>query len=174
MADAQSLSFGGRHAEGKPGGRDEVVPGHLHGAVQPAAQALRAPVQRALQGLGGGRLGQRVSKDGVRVRHLNPARAKLLGAEESLKVFAWSSYPDYLKASAKRPRWLRVNRLLGEHRIAKDSAAGRAQFEAQMEQRRAAEDGRAYQAIRRGRCFGEKAFRKELLEQIADGWGSIT
>src|SRR2546426_833996 len=86
-------------------------------------------------------------------------RTKLLGAEESLKVFAWSSYPDYLKAPAKRPRWLRVTRLLGEHRIAKDSAAGRAQFEAQMEQRRAAEDGRAYQAIRRGWCFGEKAFR---------------
>jgi len=103
--------------------------------------------------------------------HLNPARAKLVGVEESLKVFAWSSYPDYLKAPAKRPRWLRVNRLLGEHRIAKDSAAGRAQFEAQMEQGRAAEYKRAYQAIRRGWCFGEKAFRKELLEQMAERVG---
>ena len=103
--------------------------------------------------------------------HLNPARAKLLGAEESLKVFRWSSYPDYLKAAAKRKGWLRVNRLLGEHRITKDSAVGRVQFEAQMEQRRAAEDGRAYQAIRRGWCFGEKAFRKELLEQMAERVG---
>src|SRR5437879_2104059 len=51
--------------------------------------------------------------------HLNPARAKLLGVQESLKAFAWSSYPDYLKAPAKRPDWLRVDRLLGEHRIAK-------------------------------------------------------
>ncbi len=58
--------------------------------------------------------------------HLNPSRAKLLGVEEPLKAFAWSSYPDYLKAPAKRPWWLRVNRLLGEHRIAKDSAFGRA------------------------------------------------
>ena len=103
--------------------------------------------------------------------HLNPARAKLLGAEQSLKVFPWSSYPDYLKAAAKRPGWLRVNRLLGEHRIAKDSAVGRAQFEDRMEQRRAAEDGRDYRAIRRGWCFGEKAFRKELLEQMAERVG---
>jgi len=44
----------------------------------------------------------------------------------AIQVFAWSSYPDYLKAPAKRPDWLRVNRLLGEHRIAKDSAVGRA------------------------------------------------
>ena len=66
---------------------------------------------------------------------------------------------------------LRVNRLLGEYRIGKDSAAGRAQFEAQMEQGPAAEDGRAYRAIRRGWCFGEKAFRKELLEQIAERAG---
>jgi len=103
--------------------------------------------------------------------HLNPSRAKLLGVEEPLKAFAWSSYPDYLKAPAKRPWWLRVNRLLGEHRIAKDSAFGRAQFESQMEQVRAAEDGRAYRPIRRGWYFGEKAFRKELLEQVAEGVG---
>jgi hypothetical protein len=100
--------------------------------------------------------------------HLNPARAKLLRAEEPLEAFAWSSYPDYLKAPAKRPGWLRVNRLLGEHRIAKDSAVGRDQFEAQMEQGRAAEDERDYQAIRRGWCVGEKAFQQELLEQVAE------
>ena len=103
--------------------------------------------------------------------HLNPARAKLLGVGESLKGFAWSSYPDYLKAPAKRPGWLRVNRLLGEHGIPKDSAVGRAQFEAQMEQGRTAEDSRAYRPIRRGWCFGEKAFRKELLEQVAQRVG---
>ena len=103
--------------------------------------------------------------------HLNPARAKLLGVEESLKVFRWSSYPDYLKAPGKRPDWLKVNRLLGEHRIAKDSAVGRAQLEVQMEQRRAAEDRQAYRAIRRGWCFGEEVFRKELLEQMAERVG---
>jgi len=103
--------------------------------------------------------------------HLNPARAKLLRVGESLKAFEWSSYPNYLKVPAKRPEWLRVNRLLGEHGIPKDSAVGRAQFEARMEQVRAAEDARGYRAIRRGWCFGEKAFRKELLEQVAERVG---
>jgi len=45
-----------------------VVPGRLHGAIQPATQALWTPVQRALQGPGGGRLGQRLPEDGVRLR----------------------------------------------------------------------------------------------------------
>jgi REP element-mobilizing transposase RayT len=103
--------------------------------------------------------------------HLNPSRAKLLGTNQPLKSFAWSSYLDYLKPPAKRPGWLQVNRLLGEYRIAKDTAAGRTQFEAQMEQRRAAEDLRVYQPIRRGWCFGEKAFRKGLLEQMAERVG---
>ena len=103
--------------------------------------------------------------------HLHPAREKLLRVGEPLKAFAWSSYPDYLKAPAKRPGWLRLNRLLGEHDIPKDSAVGRAQFEAKTEQGRAAEDSRAYRSIRRGWCFREKAFRKELLEQVAERVG---
>jgi hypothetical protein len=40
-----------------------------------------------------------------------------------------------------------------------------------MEQGRAAEDGRAYRPIRRGWCFGEKAFRKELLQQVTERVG---
>ena len=99
--------------------------------------------------------------------HLNPARAKLLRTEEPLRMFEWSTYPEYLKAPGQRPGWLRVDRLLGEHGIVQDLAAGRRQWEAQMEGRRAAEDRRAYAAIRRGWCFGEKAFRQELLEQMA-------
>src|ERR1043165_7685863 len=35
--DAQSLSFGGGNAEGQPGGRDEVVSGHVHGAPESGA-----------------------------------------------------------------------------------------------------------------------------------------
>jgi putative transposase len=106
--------------------------------------------------------------------HLNPVRAKLLRAEEPLKAFAWSSYPDYLKAPAKRPGWLRVNRLLGEHRIAKDSAVGRAQFEAQMEQGRAAENERDYQAIRRAGVLERRRFGRSCLSRWPNEWGSIT
>ncbi len=35
--------------------------------------------------------------------HLNPARAKLVAAEQALKDFAWSSWPAYLLAPSKRP-----------------------------------------------------------------------
>ena len=87
----------------------------------------------------------------------------------AIQVFAWSSYPDYVKAPAKRSDWLRVNRLLIEHRIAKDSAVGRARFEAQMEQGRAAEDRRAYHSIRRGWCFGRTRFGRSCLCRWPNG-----
>ena len=64
--------------------------------------------------------------------HLNPTRARLLQAQDALRAFVWSSYPHYLRAPSKRPDWLRVNRVLGEHGIPKDSVAGRRQFEARM------------------------------------------
>ena len=57
--------------------------------------------------------------------HLNPARAKLVSADQPLKSFAWSSWPAYLLAPSQRPAWRRVDRLLGECGIPKDSPAGR-------------------------------------------------
>src|SRR6266853_4762428 len=60
--------------------------------------------------------------------HLNPARAKLLSREQSLRDFRWSSYPLYLSAPSKRPTWLQAGRLLGEWRIPKDSPSGREFF----------------------------------------------
>jgi putative transposase len=47
--------------------------------------------------------------------HLNPVRAKLLGADNRLLEYPWSSFGWYLAAKAHRPEWLRVDRLLGEH-----------------------------------------------------------
>src|SRR5882724_2853353 len=47
--------------------------------------------------------------------HLNPARAKLVGAEQKLSAYRWCSYGEYLKAKSGRQPWLRVDRLLGEH-----------------------------------------------------------
>ncbi len=99
--------------------------------------------------------------------HLNPSRANLLRAHEPLRVFVWSSYPYYLKAPSRRPAWLRVERLLGEHGIRKDSVAGRRQFEERMEHASAVEDEVLYGKIRRGWCYGDNAFRQELLEQMA-------
>ena len=71
--------------------------------------------------------------------HLNPARAKLVAADAPLKSFAWSSWPVNLLAPSKRPAWLRVDRLLGEWGILKDSPAGRQRLEQALEERRGTE-----------------------------------
>jgi putative transposase len=97
--------------------------------------------------------------------HLNPARAKLLRPEQSLSDYVWSSWPGYLQPPEERPLWLRVDRLLGEYGVPQDSVAGRAELANDLERRRAAEDGEAYQGIRRGWCLGNENFRKELLAQ---------
>ncbi len=55
-----------------------------------------------------------------------------------------------LQTAARRPPWLRVDRLLGEHGIRKDHAVDRLEFEQRMEGRRHEPDERAWQAIRRG------------------------
>ena len=99
--------------------------------------------------------------------HLNPARAKLLRPEQPLREYPWSSWLEYLTAPDKRPEWLRADRLLGEYRIPRDSAAGRRRLEEALESRRAEEDGEVYQPIRRGWFFGEKALKEELLEQVS-------
>jgi REP element-mobilizing transposase RayT len=105
--------------------------------------------------------------------HLNPVRAKLLELEKPLLSYAWSSFPDYLKSAKRRPAWLRVDRLLGEHGIPKDSPAGRRMFAERMEVRRGTEDKpEAWAPVRRGWCLGEETFRKELLAQVSERRGT--
>jgi putative transposase len=104
--------------------------------------------------------------------HLNPVRAKLLRAEQSLREYRWSSWPEYLKGPGKRWPWLRVDRLLGEYGIPKDSAAGRRQLEMLLEQERAGEAGVDYRELRRGWCWGAELFRKELLDQMTERMGA--
>lgn len=104
--------------------------------------------------------------------HLNPARAKLVAMDTPLKGFAWSSWPAYLQAPSKRPAWLRVDRVLGEWGVPKDSPAGRQRLEHALELRRGAEEGGEFKPIRRGWCLGEAAFRKELLAQMSERLGA--
>jgi hypothetical protein len=99
--------------------------------------------------------------------HLNPARAKLLKAEERLAAFVWSSYPLYLETPSRRPSWLRVARLLGEWGIPRDSAAGRRAFAGRMEGRRREDNREEFKAVERGWFLGEAEFRRELLEQVS-------
>ncbi len=91
--------------------------------------------------------------------HLNPVRAKLIRPGAALESFHWSSYGQYLKPPGQRGKWLRVDRLLGERGIPKDSAAGRAEFGRQMERRRQEEAAADYRSIRRGWCLGNEEFR---------------
>ena len=104
--------------------------------------------------------------------HLNPARAKLVSVEQALKSFAWSSWPACVLAPSKRPAWLRVDRLLGEWGIPKDSPAGRQRLEQALEERRGAEEGEEFKAIRRGWCLGEETFRQDLLAQMSERVGA--
>jgi len=97
--------------------------------------------------------------------HLNPSRARLLQPKQPLRDYGWSSWPLYLQPPAQRPTWLRVDRLLGEHHIARDTPHGRRKLEEHLEERRACEDGGSYKAIRRGWCLGDDAFRQDLLHQ---------
>ena len=103
--------------------------------------------------------------------HLNPVRARLLPPEAALESFAWSSYGEYLKPAGQRPGWLRVDRLLGEKGIPKDSEAGRREFGLQMERRRAEESGANYEAIRGDWMVGSEAFRQELLAAAVERVG---
>jgi REP element-mobilizing transposase RayT len=99
--------------------------------------------------------------------HLNPVRAKLLKPEDRLLGYPWSSFGWYLAAREHRPSWIRVDRLLGEHTLAGDTAANRAEFERRMEACRAQETDPATLApLRRGWCLGSEAFRKQLLERM--------
>lgn len=98
--------------------------------------------------------------------HLNPVRAKLLTDGQPLRSYAWSSYGLYLQTPGKRPEWLRVERLLGEMGIARDSAAGRRQFELSMEDRRRRDEPGQWKSLERGWCLGEEEFRQGLLQRM--------
>jgi hypothetical protein len=99
--------------------------------------------------------------------HLNPVRARLLRPGEALEAFEWSSYREYLRRPNQRAGWLRVDRLLGEMGIGADSLAGRREFARRMEGARKMGVSAEYAKIRRGWCYGEDTFRRELLLQAS-------
>jgi len=105
--------------------------------------------------------------------HLNPVRAGLLRSGERLLAYPWSSFGAYLAASKHRPGWIRVDRLLAEHGIGRDTAEGRREFERRMEARRLdAAAPESLKALRRGWCLGSADFRREKLEQMENELGA--
>jgi len=98
--------------------------------------------------------------------HLNPIRAGLVPPDQPLCAYVWSSYPLYL-APARRPSWLRVDRLLGAHGIQSDTAQRRIDFQQRMEQRRNQEDpADGWAAVRRGWKLGGSDFVQRLAERL--------
>ena len=51
-------------------------------------------------------------------------RVRLIGGEERLESYHWSSYPEYLNKVQNRSERLRTDRLFGEHGVTSDSAQG--------------------------------------------------
>jgi len=100
--------------------------------------------------------------------HLNPARAQLLKPAHQLRDYPWSSYPAYLQPRSQRPKWLRVDRVLGEAGIPKDSPAGRQEFGKRMELRRWEDNPELWKQLRRGWALGSDEFRKELIAAITE------
>ena len=99
--------------------------------------------------------------------HLNPVRGRLLREEERLLAYPWTSLVWYLAAPAHRPQWMRVDRLLGEHGLGRDTASARQEFERRMETRRGEEtDPESLRRLRRGWCLGSEPFREEMLQKM--------
>jgi len=96
--------------------------------------------------------------------HLNPVRAGLVSAKKKLESYRWSSYPAYGGRNL-RPQWLRVDRLLGEHGLERDTAATRREFERRMKQARL-EPG-DYDLMRSGWKIGAEDFSDWLADRLA-------
>ena len=95
----------------------------------------------------------------------------MLRSDQPLRAYPWSSWQEYLRPPGQRPKWLRVDRVLGEAGKLQDSAAGRRELEGAMERRRGAEEDARYQPIRRGWFFGPGRLKKELLGQMSERLG---
>jgi len=108
----------------------------------------------------------------LRLRSSQSRARKIAAPKQKLEAYLWSSYGQYLKAPGQRAGWLRVDRLLGEWGIAKDSPAGRKRFAQCLEHRRRQESpGSDWKAVERGWFLGDKEFKQELLEQMQERRG---
>ena len=100
--------------------------------------------------------------------HLNPSRAKLLSPEQPLSDYRWSSYLDYLRPKSRRPKWLRTDRLLGEHGLLRDDRRSRLEFSRRMELERSDRNQPSISnaAIRKSWWLGGEEFMARLLDRL--------
>jgi REP element-mobilizing transposase RayT len=96
--------------------------------------------------------------------HLNPARARLLGEQEALVDFRWSSLPWYVRRPSERQAWLEVSRVLGELGF-EDRAQGRRAYGQRMEERaREGMEEETLGQLRRGWLLGGDTFRDRVSD----------
>jgi REP element-mobilizing transposase RayT len=104
--------------------------------------------------------------------HLNPARAKLIRANQPLREFPWSSFGSYLAPSDARRNRPVVEPVLtgfGAGGAGRNPARG---FERHMEGRRTLDLNREFQGLRHGWFFGAESFRAELLARMDSAPGA--
>jgi putative transposase len=104
--------------------------------------------------------------------HLNPVRGGLVQLREPLQDYHWSSLPMYLMPAKKRPKWLRVDQVLGELGGGGNDRRGRSGYAGYIEglvRRYQEEEGRKgleeeWDRFRRGWCLGREGFRDRLIK----------
>jgi len=96
--------------------------------------------------------------------HLNPARAGLIAAHESLREFRWSSFGNYLAAHGAPGDGVKVEPV--ESAALKPIRGIALDFEQHTEWRRTQELTEEFQGLRHGWYFGDESFRAELLGRL--------
>lgn len=97
---------------------------------------------------------------------LNPARAGLLPPEQALITSPVTSAVWCVQPPEQRPAWFVVERLFTTAGLPADSPEVRRAFAELLESRRVAPEPDLWRALRRGWCFGNEAFRAELLARL--------
>lgn len=97
--------------------------------------------------------------------HLNPVRAGIVGLNDRLFDYRWSSYRWYA-ASAGRCGWFEPSRVMGDLGL-DDTTAGRRLYAERMRARaveeRTTKEAPGLEEIRRGWCLGGPSFRERML-----------
>lgn len=106
--------------------------------------------------------------------HLNPARAGLVSGEPpDLKMYPWSSYPQYLAGKQRKLAWVDVKRVLGNMGL-EDDTAGLRSYAEYMDGRLRELTTRSgkrlckdeWRPIRYGWCLGDEQFKAEMIEKV--------
>jgi putative transposase len=98
--------------------------------------------------------------------HLNPARAGLIEPDQALQSYRWSSYPGYVMGRRGRASWLRCDRLLGEHGLARENRRNRMEFSRRTEALRLEKNGESEEKIRKGWLYGAEDFIAHLIDRF--------